>query len=79
MAELGRFYLEYSTLNSGDEGKRLKRKAYDTFIATIAKYDELKFSKDKNGASIKLDKKEINQKCNLLLRLSMMSKDMDII
>ena len=56
----------------------MKRLAYDTFIRCIAKTDELKFTKDNNGAQIKLDKKEINTKCNLLVRLAQMSKDMDI-
>lgn len=79
MAELGKFYLDLSVGESGDAAKQLKRKAYDTYIETIAKYDQLKFTRDNNGAPIKLDKKEINQKCNLLNRLAMMSKDLDII
>ena len=60
IVELGKFYLELSVAESGQPAKQLKRKAYDTYIEAISKYDELKFTKDKNGAPIKLDKKEIN-------------------
>ena len=56
----------------------MKRKAYDTFVKCIAKHDELKFAKDNNGAKVKLDKKEINIKCNLLNRLAIMSKDVEL-
>lgn len=77
--DLGTFYQENSLVESGEAANKLKRQAYDTFIRCIAKHDELKFAKDKNGASIKLDKREINTKCSLLVRLAQMSKDMDII
>lgn len=78
IAELARFYMDYSRVESGEEAKRLRRKGYDTFVETIAKFDELKFTKDKNGARIKLDKKEINKKCDTLARLSVMSAEQDI-
>lgn len=78
MKDLAQFYLDNSLSATGEEAKKCKRQAYDTFVQCIAKYDELKFKKDNNGAPIKLDKKEINAKCSLLPRLAIMSKDMDI-
>ena len=48
------------------------------YVQCIAKYDQIKFMKDNNGAPIKLEIKEINCKCNLLPTLAKMSKDMDI-
>ena len=79
IAELGRFYLESAAASGGADATKLKRKAFDTFENAIKKYDELKFKKDKNGALLKLDRKEINQKCNLLSRLALLSKDADIV
>jgi len=79
IAELGRFYLESASASEGADGAKLKRKAFDTFENAIKKYDELKFKKDKNGAILKLDRKEINQKCNLLSRLALLSKDVEIL
>lgn len=79
IAELGRYYLEHASASEGTEAAKQKRKAYDAFENAVRKYDELKFKKDGDGPAVKLDRKEINQKCNLLNRLALLSKDVEIL
>lgn len=63
----------------GEEANQMKRKVFDIYEKALGEFDQIRSMKDANGAKMKLKPIEINQKCSLLITLSKMSKDMDII
>ena len=65
--DLANFYLENSNIiQDKKRAEKQKKAAKDTFLLALQKFDQLKLAKDKNGAALKLDRKEYNAKLHVL-------------
>lgn len=78
ISDLAKFYEEYQYTIDAKKSAQFKRLAFDTYLQALQRYDKLRLEKNKNGAVIKLDRKEHNQKCNVLEKILSLAKDEEV-